>query len=128
MNLIWATRGRIWGFRFLLDGGCADPLPTYDSAFAGTEGERSVFRQTGSLVAVRFADPDNRRDNSGRLIPHDLVVLAPLARDIQTVEDAQGFLWPLLANGFAQLWERARPPSPMDVQRALRRNPGAVSR
>ena len=26
MSLIWATRGRTWGFRFLLNGGFADPL------------------------------------------------------------------------------------------------------
>ena len=34
MSLIWATRGRTWGFRFLRDGGFPDPLPVYDLAFS----------------------------------------------------------------------------------------------
>ena len=37
MTLIWATRGRTWGFRFLRDGGLEDPLDTYEEAFAGIE-------------------------------------------------------------------------------------------
>ena len=29
-RLIWATRGRSWGFRFLLKGGLSDPLMAYE--------------------------------------------------------------------------------------------------
>lgn len=32
-GLIWLTRGRSWGFRFLLDGGLPDPLPEYERVF-----------------------------------------------------------------------------------------------
>ncbi|MCW5951065.1 MAG: hypothetical protein KIT69_02240 [Propionibacteriaceae bacterium] len=61
MNLIWATRGRSWGFRFLLDGGFADPLPTYEQAFAGLEDDRAVCRKAGGRLALRFPDPLGRK-------------------------------------------------------------------
>lgn len=127
MNLIWATRGRSWGFRFLLYGGRADPLPTYESAFAGTEGERTVFRSIGELVAVRFPDPDGRRDDSGRVIPHDIVLLTAPAEVIRTIEDARELAWPLIADAFARLWDLPGPPSRDDVRRALRSGPSAAS-
>ena len=68
-SVVWATRGRSWGFKFLLDGGFADPLQSYDRAFAGTEGESTVCRRVGTHVALRF--PDGSR----------VEVLAPLAED-----------------------------------------------
>lgn len=128
MRLVWATRGRSWGFRFLLDGGYADPLSTYDRAFAGTEGERTVCQRVGALVALRFPDPDGRVDDAGRTIPHDIVVLSPLADDVHSVEDARRLVWPLLAEAFGRLWDQPRPPSRAEVERALRRDSGAEQR
>ena len=52
MSLIWATRGRTWGFRFLRDGGFEDPLPVYDSAFAGIESGPSAIHRVGGTVAA----------------------------------------------------------------------------
>lgn len=119
MRLIWATRGRSWGFRFLLDGGYADPLPIYERAFAGVQGERTVCRRVGTLVALRFPDPENRHDDSGRRIPHDLVVLPPLGDDVSSVEDAQRLVWPLLEGAFQRVWDQPRAPSRADVESAF---------
>ena len=47
MKLIWATRGRTWGFRFLRDGGFEDPLPVYDEAFSEVGDEPEVCRRVG---------------------------------------------------------------------------------
>lgn len=116
MNLVWATRGRSWGFRFLLDGGYSDPLPVYERAFAGTEGESILCRRVNAHVALRFPDPRGRRDQAGRLIPHDIVVLPPLADDVRSVEDGRRLVWPLLADTFARVWELPGPPSPADIQ------------
>ncbi len=44
MKIIWATRGKTWGYKFLLDGQFADPLPVYERAFSGAEDEPEVFR------------------------------------------------------------------------------------
>ena len=85
MTLIWATRGRTWGFRFLRDGGFADPLPKYDAAFAGIGVGPTAYQRVGTTVAVRFPDPHGRKDSAGRLIPHELVVFAPLSNQIETV-------------------------------------------
>jgi len=109
VNLIWATRGRTWGFRFLFDGGVGDPLPEYDEVFAGTEGQAEVCRRVGEKVALRFHDPLGRKDVAGRVIPHDFVVFAPLADGIDSVEDGRRDVWPLVADEFAQVWNLPKP-------------------
>ncbi len=115
MSIIWATRGRSWGFRFLLNGGHHDPLPIYDLAFAGTEGESALCRRAGGYVALRFPDPLGRRDDAGRIIPHDIVVGPPLADEIDSIDDGQRHVWPELADTFARVWELPHPPSPTDI-------------
>jgi hypothetical protein len=120
VNLVWATRGRTWGFRFLLDGGCSDPLPVYERAFGGTEGDSAMFRRVGGQVALRFPDPQGRRDAAGRTIPHDVVALPPIAPEIRSVEDGQRLIWPILADAFARLWDLPEPPSPDEVTKAFR--------
>jgi hypothetical protein len=118
VSLVWATRGRCWGFRFLLDGGFPDPLRSYERAFAGTEGELTVCREVGAAVALRFPDPLGRCDEAGRVIPHDIVVLPPLAGDIRSVDDGRRLVWPRLADAFARVWDQPRPPSAADIQEA----------
>lgn len=105
MSLIWATRGRTWGFRFLRDGGFEDPLPVYDSAFAGIESGPSAIHRVGGTVAVRFPDPSGRKDSAGRLIPHDLVVFPPLSNQVDTVGDALEKIWPLVADEYETVWD-----------------------
>lgn len=111
MTIIWATRGRSWGFRFLLDGGFHDPLKTYEAAFAGAEGEASLFRRVGTYAALRFPDPSGRRDQSGRVIPHDIVALPPLADEISSFDDGVRLIWPRLAETYSHVWAEAQPPS-----------------
>lgn len=108
MTLVWATRGRTWGFRFVRDGGFADPLPVYDSAFNGIETGPTAFRRVGTTLAVRFPDPFGRKDSAGRTIPHELVVLPPLSDQVATIDDAVELLWPLLADEYEAIWD----PSP----------------
>jgi hypothetical protein len=118
MSFIWATRGRTWGFRFLRDGGFEDPLPVYESAFSGVEDGLEAWRRVAKtatlpeMVALRFPDPSGRRDQAGRVIPHDFVVLQPLAEEIHSVEDGRQLVWPLVADEFTQAWELSKPASP----------------
>ena len=104
MTLIWATRGRNWGFRFLRDGGFADPLPEYDAAFAGIGTGTSAYYRVGTTVAVRFPDPLGRKDSAGRVIPHELVVFPPLSNQVETVDDALEKVWPLVAEEYETAW------------------------
>jgi len=121
MTIIWATRGRSWGFKFLRDGGLRDPLPTYDLAFAGTEGDQAVCQRVGTHVALRFPDPLERQDQSGRIIPHDIVLLPPMADDVHSVEDGRRLVWPLLADAFAVVWDQQQPPARASLEALLDR-------
>jgi len=114
--LIWATRGRSWGFRFLLNGGLADPLLVYERSFEGYEGELTACHRAAGNVALRFLDPLRRRDASGRLIPHEFVVFGDLADEIESVEDGMRLVWPLVAEAYAEVWDAERPPSVADLR------------
>lgn len=109
MKMIWATRGRTWGFRFLRDGGFSDPLLTYEEAFEGTEGRGEDYQRTGALVALRFPDPESRRDEAGRVIPHDFVLFEPDIHDIDSIEDGRQLVWPLVKDEFKRIWDQANP-------------------
>ena len=112
MILLWATRGRSWGFRFLPVGGegaGGDPLPLYERAFAGHEDEAEGCWRADGLLAVRLRDPEGRRDEAGRVIPHELVLDAAQARGIASAADAAEQVWPLLAARYTELWDGTGP-------------------
>lgn len=111
MSLMWATRGRDWGFRFLLNGGFEDPLPIYDRAFSGVEGEQETYCRVGDTVALRLPDPLGRKDAAGRIIPHDFVIFGPLADEIHSVEDGRAVVWPMVRGKFSRIWRRPTPPA-----------------
>ena len=110
MNFIWATRGRTWGFRFLRTGDLPDPFDVYETAFAGTEDAIDAFYKRGATLAVRFADPEGRRDRAGRVIPHEFVILAPEAARFDTAEEARAALWDAVAEQYATLWDKRTAP------------------
>jgi hypothetical protein len=115
MILLWATRGRSWGFRFLPVAGSsagADPLPLYERAFAGHEGEAEGCWDTDGLLAVRILDPEGRRDEAGRTIPHEIVLEAAQVEHVATPADAIEHVWPLLAGRYAGLWDGPGPCGP----------------
>lgn len=111
MNLIWATRGRTWGFRFLASGGSADPLPVYDAVFKGVGDQREICHRIHGKVALRFPDPSGRKDAAGRVIPHEFVVSGDMADRIDSVERGRQLIWPIVADEFAGLWDQPKPPS-----------------
>lgn len=115
-KLIWATRGRSWGFRFLLNGGLPDPLPTYESAFAGLRDDPETWHSAPSGGALRFPDPLGRRDAAGRVIPHEFVLLEDFAMAIASVADGRKHVWPLVADLYARVWEGESPPSQADLR------------
>ena len=115
-QLIWATGGRFWGFRFLLNGGLSDPLLVYERSFANLEDEPTACRRAARTVALRFPDPLGRRDASGRVIPHEFVVFGELADGIESVEDGLTHIWPLVAEAYARVWDAERPPSAADLR------------
>lgn len=109
-TFIWATRGRTWGFRFLRSGGLPDPLRVYEDAFSKVGDQPEGWRRVGDKVALRFPDPDGRRDAAGRVIPHDFVLLGHWADGINSLEDGRQRIWPEVADEFKSVWDKTEPP------------------
>lgn len=114
-GLIWATRGRSWGYRFLLKGGLADPLREYERAFATSDSSPTTWHRAVTRSALRFPDPLGRRDASNRIIPHEFVLLGNTGDAIQSAEEGQKLIWPLVAGVYVQIWEAEDPPSITDL-------------
>jgi len=104
MRFIWATRGKHWGFRFLRTGGFSDPLPAYDAAFASLSSTAEAWGSEPGWVALRFPDPDGRKDAAGRIISHEFVVFAPDSEGFASFADARSTLWAEVAGEFEQCW------------------------
>lgn len=103
MRLIWATRGRNWGFQFLRTGGYDDPLPQYEDALAAVGGKSEGFdRLEDGRVALRFSDPDGRTDSAGRVISHDFVIFPPESDDLLSLEGARALVWHEVADEYQQ--------------------------
>lgn len=130
MRIIWATRGRTWGFRFLLDAAYPDPLPAYERAFSGLEEEPSLCVRVGTQVALRFPDPEARRDAAGRVIPHDFVIPEPLGDEepwsdkVNSVDAGLDLVWPLVRDVFARFWDAPKPPDAATIRTAIQRSSG----
>lgn len=116
-RLIWATRGRTWGFRFLLDGGLSDPLLEYERVVADLGDEPTAWRRAAGKVALRFPDPQERRDAAGRIIPHEFVVPGDVAEDIQSAEEGEQLVWPHVEETYARVWDAEDPPSARELLR-----------
>ena len=110
-GFIWATRGRTWGFRFLRSGGLEDPLGVYEDTFSEVGDQPEAWRRVADKVALRFPDPDGRRDAAGRVIPHDFVLLGPWADGINSLEDGRQRIWHEVADEFESVWDKTEPPS-----------------
>lgn len=105
MKMIWATRGRNWGFRFLKDGGYSDPLIPYEAAFANQMSEPHLWLPGDDSLAVRFPDPLQRTDSSGRVISHDFVLFTPDVTRFSKFEDARRAIWEEVATTYSDLWD-----------------------
>ncbi|WP_328323947.1 hypothetical protein OHA70_32025 [Kribbella sp. NBC_00382] len=124
-SLIWATRSHTWGFRFLLNAGHPDPLPTYERAFANLQDDPTTYHRSAGKVALRFQDPLDRRDTAGRLIPHEFIISGPLADEINSVDDGLHKIWPLVAAAYAGVWNTKTLPSPTTLDFTTRADPPA---
>lgn len=105
MNMIWATRGKNWGFKFLLDGGYEDPLPIYEEIFDQYSQETEFLHKTRGKVALRFGDPLHRKDASGRDISHDFVIMDNELLKTYSFEDVRELVWSHVANTYSLLWD-----------------------
>ena len=111
--IIWSTLGKVWGHRFLLTGGSPDPLIERDRAFEGADPEAEVCHRHGPTLALRFIDPENRKDAAGRPILHELVVSGPESKGPMSLEEGIAAFWPALADEYSRVWDLQAPPHTM---------------
>jgi len=111
-RFIWATRGRTWGFRFLRKGGFDDPLGVYEATFSKVGDQPEGWCRVDDKVALRFPDPEGRRDASGRVIPHDFVLLGSYAVGIHSLGDGRHRIWHEVADEYERVWDKPEPPPP----------------
>lgn len=111
---IWSTRGRAWGYRFLRTGGSSDPLVERDRAFDGSDPEAEVFHRRGSTLALRFIDPEDRKDAAGRPIFHEVVIVGPESSGPKSLEEGIAAYWPALAAEYTRVWDLPKPPDTRD--------------
>ena len=103
-SFIWATRGHTWGFRFLRDGGYPDPLPVYEGAFYGIAEERQVCVQVGETIALRFPDPEGRKDRARRVISHDFVIHPSTSGVLPRLPEARKVAWESVSAEYGSIW------------------------
>lgn len=111
LRFIWATRGRSWGFRFLRTAGEDHPLRVYEAAFEGARDEAEIWHRAGTGVAMRFPDPEGRRDAAGRVIPHDFVLIGDWADKLGSIDEGRRRVWSEVADEFAAVYDEADPPA-----------------
>ncbi len=104
VRLIWATRGKTWGFRFVRRDGANDPLEIYDQVFADVPDLPEAFVRVDNRVALRFLDPEGRRDVSGRQIPHEFVLIGSWAVGVDSLRDGIDLVWPLVSDEYTRIW------------------------
>lgn len=109
MSLLWATRGRAWGFRILRCTFPGDPLRTYTPALRALGDAPEGFHADAGTVTLRILDPEGRTDRSGRPIPHEFVADGADADGIDGAEAARERLWPLVTVDYAAIWDRPSP-------------------
>lgn len=110
MTLIWATCGKYWGYRFLYTGGYLDPLIPYEAAFKGFS-EDENFRRVEGKVAIRFDDPEERHDYSGRIIVHEFLIVGPETKMLDNFDDAFEMVWPSASEHFDLVWNSPESPT-----------------
>jgi hypothetical protein len=88
-----------------------DPLRAYDEAFDGVGDATEVLRHQDGFAALRFTDPEGRRDRAGRPIPHEFVLFPPLSERVRSMDDALAEVWPLVRDRYAVVWDQPTPPA-----------------
>ena len=92
------------------DGSGLEPLRAYDEAFDGVGDATEVLRHKDGCAALRFNDPEGRRDRAGRPIPHEFVLFPPLSERVRSMDAAVAEVWPMVRDRYAAVWDQPTPP------------------
>ena len=106
-NVAFLTRGKDYGFRFLDSGGTKTPLSDLEGLFGDSVMDQSAgfFEKNGGVIGASFLDPDGRKDQAGRTIPHFVVVPKSMSKDINNLDDVVSKVWPQLKDRYPYTYD-----------------------
>lgn len=103
-DVIHLSRGKHTGGTFLKKGDTPNFFTHWENAFAKEVGDAdtsSVFQKLASGgIAAAFPDSENRKDFAGRPISHQVIIPKIMTSGIESIEDVQSKIWPLLKSGY----------------------------
>jgi hypothetical protein len=110
IGIVHASRGQSVrsGFTFPQRGGLSNPLAEYDKAGLQNMAPGSFKRygDRNEKVAAIFLDPLGRKDQAGRIIPHEVVLPEDLAKGLHTNEDVVSKIWPIIKDVYEPFYKR----------------------
>jgi hypothetical protein len=119
-SVLWSTRGYNWGFRFPLQPqkygkDCQDWLGHYEKMFDqfGDDDNRvvngylKIDNKEIPFIAIRFKDPEQRKDISGRIIPHELAIIGDDTQKIRnfTSLELKNAIWMLVSDTYSKIYQ-----------------------
>jgi hypothetical protein len=108
-SLIWSARGKNVGYKILQKGGLKDPEMQFLKA--GHDGAKFAkelvrFGDRNEKIAATFADPEGRKDRAGRGILHDVILPEAMSIGIETIQQVQAKVWPMVKDEFEEYYNR----------------------
>ena len=114
-NILWITRGNQWGFRILLKPQleCEDWFNVYDLIFDQNSTEKEQFSKSYvrinnnkiPYVSVVFLDPESRKDQATRVIPHTIAILGDDCNSFNNLDSVKQSIWPKLSDVYFELYD-----------------------
>lgn len=96
-DIILYARGKNKGFRFMQTGGTPTPLAEFGKGLQDDYDQPyGYFHKYEGKVAAVLKDPEGRKDKSGRVIPHQIIVPKNMATGIDNIDDVANKIWPKL--------------------------------
>jgi hypothetical protein len=101
-DVLHASRGKTKGFRFFKSGGVPTPIAELEKAFGVDQFEDGLFKPLGDgRVAASFLDPRGRKDQSGRPIPHQVIIPKVMAAGLKGLDDVINNIWPMIEESYS---------------------------
>ncbi len=110
IGIVHSSRGKNGGYTFPQRGGLDNPGE--EMIKAGLDrmkvGEFKRYGERSEKVAARYLDPEGRKDFSGRLIGHDVVLPESMAKNVSNLSDVEAMTWPLIKDVYQVLWDKSQ--------------------
>lgn len=106
--VMFATRSYSRGFRFLENSGLERPISVFEKAgLISGENEipiNNIRKLPDGSVAAVLGDPEGRKDQGTRLIPHSILIPKTMSEGIDSIDDVRDKIWPKLKPAYDEFF------------------------